>query len=174
MAVPRCFLRDRRRPAGGRFPGSLAAVLGVAVLLAGCGGSETKQNFAARADAICASTVRQIRSIAPPNFTSSKAQQLSALGGYMAVVSPIVASEAKQLHALQRPAGSARARAALTRYLDALTQTAGDYQTLAAAAKRGDAQGVANAEGALRTSDVTALAQSYGLRSCGTPGATVG
>jgi hypothetical protein len=160
--------------AGMRFAGTIVAVLGVAAILAGCGGGETKQGFAARADAICASTVRQIRSIAPPSFTNSKAQQLRALGGYMAVVSPIVTSEAKQLRALPRPAGNASARAALTRYLDALTQTAGDYNALAVAAKQGDSQGVANAEGALRTSDVTALALSYGLRSCGTPGATVG
>jgi hypothetical protein len=150
-----------------------AAALTLAALLAGCGSSYTKRDFVASADAICASAVRQTRSIAPPSFTTSKAQQLSALAGYLAVVSPIVQSEVKQIRALQRPTGTARSSAALAGYVAALSQVAGDYGKLAAAARRGDAQGVASAEAALRASPVASLAAGYGLRSCGTPSATV-
>ena len=150
----------------------IIALLALCALPAGCG-SYTKGDFVASANAICASTVRQTRSIAPPSFTSSKAQQLSALAGYLADVLPIVQSEAGQIRALQTPVGSARERALLGRYRGALEQTATDYAKLAAAAKRGDAQGVTSAEAALRASQVTSLADAYGLRSCGTPGATV-
>ncbi len=150
----------------------VVALLMLAALVAGCG-ADTKGDFVARANAICASTVRETRSIAPPSFTHSKAQQLRALAGYLASVLPVVQSEATQLHALRRPTEVAHDRAALARYLSAVTQVLGDYRELAAAAKRGDARGVASAEAALRASPVTSLAAAYGLRSCGSPGATV-
>jgi len=132
----------------------VVALLMLAALVAGCG-ADTKGDFVARANAICASTVRETRSIAPPSFTHSKAQQLRALAGYLASVLPVVQSEATQLHALRRPTEVAHDRAALARYLSAV------------------ARGVASAEAALRASPVTSLAAAYGLRSCGSPGATV-
>jgi hypothetical protein len=156
-----------------RFLGATVALLTAAGLLAGCGGAYTKRDFIASADAICASTVRQTRSLPPPSFTSSKSQQLSALAGYLAVVLPLVRSEASRLRALRRPTADARNRAALQRYLRALDQEVGDYRALAAAAKRRDPQGVASAEAGLRRSPVASLAASYGLHSCGIPGATV-
>ena len=55
----------------------------------------------------------------------------------------------------------------------ALSQSVSDFEQLAAGAKAGDRHTVASAEGALRASRVGSLASSYGLRSCGTPGATV-
>jgi hypothetical protein len=143
-----------------------------ALLLAGCG-AYTKKDFIASADAICASAVRQTRSVAPPAFTSSKKEQLSALASYLAKVLPIVQSEDTHIRALRRPSQGARQRALLARYLAALRQTVSDYQDLAAAAKQGDAASVAGAEGVLHDSPVTSLAASYGLRSCETPGATV-
>jgi hypothetical protein len=42
-----------------------------------------------------------------------------------------------------------------------------------ASAKGRDPQGVANAEAALRANPVGSLAASYGLKTCGAPGATV-
>ncbi len=148
-------------------------MLALAALLPGCGASSyPKRDFVARADAICTSAVRQTRSIAAPSFTRPAARQLSALAGYLGAVLPIVQSEAAQLRALRRPTQDASAERTLARYLAAVAQTASDYRALAAAAKRSDAQGVANAEAALRASPVASLAARYGLRSCGIPGAT--
>lgn len=152
--------------------GRTVALLTLTALVAGCG-TDTKPDFIARADAICASAVREVRSIAAPSFTHSARQRLSALGVYVTDVLPLVRSEATQLRALPRPQQGARERAALTRYLGALAQVVGVYGEFSAAAKTGDAQGVASAEAALRASPVAALANRYGLRSCGTPGATV-
>jgi hypothetical protein len=156
-----------------RFAGGTCALLTLTTLVAGCGGSSyTRRDFVARADAICTSAVRQTRSIAPPSFTRPAARQLSALADYLAAVLPVVQSEAAQLRALRRPTHDAPAGATLGRYLAAVAQAASDYRALAAAAKRGDAQGVASAEAALRASPVASLAAGYGLRSCGVPGAT--
>ena len=148
---------------------AVIAVVALTVLLAGCG-AYTKQDFVARADAICASTVRKTRSISAPAVARTKAEQRATLAGYLSLVAPIVKSEASQIDALQRPTQD---RAALTRYLAALTQVATDYEALATAARRGDSQAVANTEAALRTSPVTALAADYGLPACEAPGATV-
>lgn len=139
-------------------------------LIAGCGGAYTKSDFIARADAICATAVRETRSAAPPQ---TGPQQLSALAQYLAEILPVVQSEVSQIRALKRPSGDTRDGVALSRYLQASARDVGYYRALAAAAKRGDAQGVASDEAALRASPVTSLAASYGLRSCGTPGATV-
>jgi hypothetical protein len=147
------------------IPGRVAsAIAGVAavVLIAGCGGSYTQSDFIARADAICASALRQTRSITPT----------SALGEYAGAVLPIVESEAAQLHALKRPPQDARDKATLAQYLGALAQEVENYRKLAAAARRGDGQSVTDAEAALRSSPAASLATSYGLRACGTPGAT--
>jgi hypothetical protein len=159
-------------PRGVRFLGGTCALVVLAALLGGCGSSYTKQDFVARADAICTNAVRQTRSIAPPSFSRSSARQLSALADYLAAVLPIVQSEAAQLRALRRPTHNAPAAATLDRYLAAVGQAASDYRDLATAAKRGDAQGVSNAEAALRASPVASLAAGYGLRACASPGAT--
>ncbi len=147
-----------------------AALVALAALVAGCGSTYSKGDFIARADAICATAVRDTRSAASPH---AGPQQLSALAQYLAEIVPVVQSEVSQIRALKRPSEDARDRATLSRYFQAAAQEAGYYQALAAAAKRGDAQGVASAEAALRASPVASLAASYGLRSCGTPGATV-
>ena len=146
----------------GRRLAAIAAVLVAVTAIAACGNSYTKSDFIARANAICASALRQTRSITPT----------SALGEYVAAVLPIVQSEARQLRALKSPPQDARDKAALAKYFGALTQELENYRKLGAAAKRGDAQGVTNAESALRASTAASLATAYGLRSCGTPGAT--
>jgi hypothetical protein len=102
----------------------------LAAVLAGCGGGYTKSDFVARADAICASALRQTRSI-PPG---------ADLGGYLAAVLAVVQSEATQLRALRRPPDTAGDRATLEQYFAALGQTVSDYRQLAAAAQNGDQQ----------------------------------
>jgi hypothetical protein len=147
-----------------------AALLALAVL-AGCG-SYTKHDFIARADAICASTVRQTRLIPPPSFGRDPAQRLRALAGYVARVLPLVRAEATQLRSLRRPTQSAAERASLAGFLAAFAAVVGDYQNLATATSAGDGAGVARAEASLTTSSVGALAAGYGLRSCAAPSST--
>jgi hypothetical protein len=153
-----------------RFFGLFVLVL----VLAGCGGSGyTKSDFIARADAICAGAVRQTRSIAPPGAAQAGSGQDGALAAYLSNVVPVLENEASQLRALRRPPGNAGELATLNRWYSALAQSVMHYKELAAAARRGDDQSVADAEAALGASPVYSLAASYGLRSCGTPGATV-
>jgi hypothetical protein len=148
----------------------LLAVAAMVAMVAGCGGSGyTKSDFVARADAICTSTVRQTRALTPPASTSEPGGVLAA---YLGQLVPLVQSEAGQLRALKRPPENARDGATLTAYYQALAQNVQSYQQLEAAAKRGDTQTVTDGEAALRASPVAALAASYGLRSCGTPGST--
>jgi hypothetical protein len=142
------------------------------VLLAGCGGasSNTKTDFVARANAICTQTLDQTRAVTPPTST---AQSGGGLAAYLGHLVPLLQSEADQIRALKRPAGgTARDRLMLSRYLAALGQVVTAYRELEAAAKRGDAQAIASVEAALRANPAADLAASYGLRSCGTPGAT--
>jgi hypothetical protein len=63
-------------------PPALACL--AAAVLAGCGGTYTKRDFIARADAICAGAVRETRAIAPPAFSGTGAQRISALAQYLA------------------------------------------------------------------------------------------
>ena len=155
-----------------RRVGTIVVLTAVAALPAGCG-SYTKSDFIARADAICASSVRQTRTISPPSFGRTAAEQLSALGDYLNRVLPIARSEVSQLRGLKLPKQTAAEGATLAGYLVAVGRAVGDYQALAAAAARADARGVSDAEAALRASPAATLAARYGLRSCSAPGATV-
>ena len=146
---------------------AIVVVCSLAALLAGCGSKYTKSDFVARADGICTNAVREIRSLNPPSSTSG--QELRALSQYLAKLLPIVQSEASQIRALKRPSGD---QATLDRYLSAQAEVVAEYRRLAAAAKLGDAQGVANAEAKLQANPVAALAAQYGLHDCGTPGGT--
>ena len=146
---------------------AIVTVLSLAALLAGCGSKYTKSDFAARADGICTNAVREIRSLSLPSAAGG--QGLRALSQYLAKALPIVQSEASQIRALKRPSGN---QAVLDRYLSAQAEVVAEYRRLAAAAKRGDAQGVASAEAKLQSSPVAALAAQYGLHDCGTPGGT--
>ena len=152
--------------------GTLAALLALGAL-AGCGNGYTKRDFVARADAICTTTTSRLRSIPPPGFGRSQARQRAALAAYLAAAVPLVQSQSSQLHALPRPAQDARARAALARWLAAVAQAAEGYRELEAAAREGDAQGVASAEADLRASPAGSLAAAYGLSACAAPVATV-
>ncbi len=61
----------------------------------------------------------------------------------------------------------------LSQYFAALGQVVTAYRAFEAAARSGDSDTVASVEATLRASPVAALASAYGMRSCGTPGATV-
>jgi hypothetical protein len=161
------------RPTIDRLPGgrrTRAIALGATylALLGGCG-SYTKQDFVARADAICSSALRQIRTIPPP----SSSARLNELAAYLREVLPVAQAESRQLHALKVPGGSASEHRTLARYLAALSGTVQAYGRLAAAAAAGDPAGVAAAEAALRDSPSAALAAAYGLHSCGSARGTV-
>jgi hypothetical protein len=143
----------------------IAGIAALAVVLGGCGGSYTKHDFIASADAICASTVRATRALAPP-----ASAQLGPFGRYLAKLVPILQDENRQIDALRRPTGG---RAPLRRYLDALRESVVEFRALEAAAKAGNPESLARAQEALRSNPVTSLAANYGLRSCAAPGATV-
>jgi hypothetical protein len=151
----------------------LCGLLAVAGLVSACGGGSThytKADFVARANAICTKTLSQTRAITPPASTS---QPGGALAAYLGQLVPLVQTEANQIRALKRPTGGTEQdRRVLTQYLTALSQVVAAYRRLETAARRGDAQTIANVEATLRENPAAALATSYGLHSCGTPGAT--
>ena len=153
--------------------GWAAAAFALAVVVAGCGGSYTKRDFAARANAICASTVRATRSVAAPNFTGNGSHRLPATAAYLNKVLPLVQSEARKIRRLPVPSESAAQRVKLHKYLNALTRAVSEYRAMALAASHRATSDFASAETALGANPVTALATSYGLKSCGAPGATV-
>jgi hypothetical protein len=139
---------------------ALAVALAACVLaLAGCGShAETKQDFVARADAICAATTRELRTAAgtPPSG-------VPAVARYLGDVIPLLERELKQLRALPRPAAR---RAELDRYLAAQAQIVARYRTLAGAVRHGDAGAVNRVLAALQSSPAAGLASSYGLSDC--------
>jgi hypothetical protein len=139
------------------------ALVAAGALAAGCGGAYTKADFVARANAICASSLREARSIPSGSGPTT----------YLAAELPILEAEADQLLKLRRPPGPAKDQAILSRYFHALDQTVQAYRQLDIAVRHGDQQTVADAEAALADSPLPSLATSYGLQSCGAPGATV-
>ena len=152
----------------GRSPAALIAIGAAltAALLGGCGGgSYTKRDYVARANAICASALRKARSIPPP----ATGEEFSP---YLKQVLPAVRSEVSQLRALRVPHTGADDRRLLSAYLGALAQTAREYDALAAAAERGDSAAIASSEAALRANRASVLGARYGLSSCGAHGST--
>ena len=166
-------IRSLLRCCVGRAATVPVVAIALAGLLAGCGGALTKRDFSARADAICATTLRQIRAVPPPSFSGGSAQRLSSMAGYLSRVEPLVKSEAAQIRHLPRPGGSDRQRQALARYLSALTLAADEYGAMAVASRRHAANAVAEAETALAANPLTSLAAGYGLGSCTGAGPTV-
>ncbi len=166
-----CEPPDSGRRRAWRLPRA-APTLVLALLAAACG-SYTKADFTARADAICASSLRQLRSLAPPSFGSGEVQQRLSLDAYLERALPIVSSEASALRALRRPPGDPHQRAELDRYMQALARNVADYRQLARAAAAGDVSALVRAEHALERDDVDSLAAAYGILSCGAPGATI-
>ncbi len=149
-----------------------AAVLALAALslaASGCGSSaETKKDYIARANAICSTAVRDVRTLTPPPAASGGVS-LPGLARYLEGVSPIVASEAKQLRAIPRPKAD---RALLARYLAAVGATS-QYRALADAARAHDRQAMNTATAALLANPAAGLARRYGLADCAGAAATV-
>jgi len=145
----------------------LAVVLAALVVgLGGCGShTVTKQDFIARANAICASAQRGERNVAVGASTS-----LPTLARYLSAVTPIVDSEVAQLRRLPKPVVSRRL---LQRYLVAEQGAAADYAALAAAARAGDRAQVSIETAALQNSPAASLAARYGLMTCAGSTATV-
>ncbi|MFZ0090738.1 MAG: hypothetical protein WAL63_14595 [Solirubrobacteraceae bacterium] len=132
-----------------------------AAVVTGCGGhAATKPDVVAQANAICASALRDERATPPP---ATGQASLPALSGYLQQVLPIVGREVSNLHGLPRPAED---RALLDRYLDAVTDLGSTYRSLAAAARRGDQDGVDQALAALQANPASSLAVRYGLIQC--------
>jgi hypothetical protein len=140
----------------------LLPACGLACLAAtACGGhTATKQDVIARADGICITALRAVRSVPPPAGASGSP---AALAAYLQKVVPIVQKEADDTRALPRPAQD---RAVLDRYVAAVTASASQYRALATAAKNGDAAAVSQGLAALRASHLPALAAQYGLTRC--------
>ena len=116
----------------------------------------------ARADAICSSTLSQIRAVAPPTGVSAAT--------YLRKVAPIVDKEAAQIAKLPRPAAR---KATLDQFVAAVQTADHAYRQATAAAGRGNSSGVATALSTLRTSRAPLLARRYGLTACAGSSATV-
>lgn len=137
------------------------AVVVICWTVAACGGSAaSKRDVIARGNAICASTLRSVRAVAPPSAGASSA---AALNGYLRTVLPLVANEVSQLRKLPRPSAD---KATLDRYIAAITAAGADYRALAAAARRNDTSAMASALTALRSNPAGSLARQYGLTQC--------
>ena len=139
----------------------LPALAAVCIAATACGGhTATKQDVIARANGICISALRAVRSVPPPAGASGSP---AALAAYLQKVVPIVQKEADDTRALPRPAQD---RAVLDRYVAAVTASASQYRALAAAAKNGNTAAVSQGLAALRASHLPALATRYGLNRC--------
>jgi hypothetical protein len=136
----------------------------VVLVIAGCGGSVTKADVIARADAICTGTLRSIRAVAPPAGSST-----ADVARYFERVLPIVAGEAAHVSKLPRPAPS---RDVLNQWISSMRLEAAQYRALATGAQLGDRPAIATALGALRRNPATGLAGRYGLRECAAAGGT--
>ncbi len=159
----RCGMRYQTPPR--RRGRRTAAGLLLALAVAGCGGhTATKSDVIARGNAICAAAVRELRATAPPAPGS-----LPALSRYLQQLLPIVRREVSDLKGLPRPAQD---RALLDRYVSGVTKLGSTYADLAAAAERGDQEGVDQALAALQANSASALAGRYGLRQCASAATT--
>jgi hypothetical protein len=144
-----------------------AGIVVLALVLGGCGGAYTKQDFIKSADAICASAVRATRALRPP-----ASAQPAAYARWLARLLPILKSEDKQILALKRPQANS---ALLRRYLAALNGSVSEFKELERvfASETETPQDLGQVNKALRSNPVATLAARYGMRSCGNPGATV-
>jgi hypothetical protein len=136
----------------------VATSLVIGLTVAGCGGhTATKRDVIARANAICAGTLRDVRAVPPPTTGTS------GLSAYLRKVAPIVEKEGAATRALPRPAQD---RAVLNRYIAAVTAADADYKALAAAAASHDAGAISQALASLHDNPATTLAVQYGLGQC--------
>lgn len=134
--------------------------------VAACGGHQaTKSDVIARADAICASALQDLRAADPAGGQAS----LHELADQLKRGLPIVEQEASALRALPRPATD---RDLLNRFIAAMTSSVASYRLLATAAERGDNAGVDQGLAALQANPASTLAAQYGIRECASAGTT--
>lgn len=146
-------------------------VIAVAVVLAvsACGGGSkkvTKGDFVARADAVCATTQAQVRSL--PTGSGS----LAGTAKYFRSSAALLHTQAVQLRAIPRPKQAAANAKVLEQFLTATSQSAAIYRRIATAAANGDQGALTSAEAALGANPAPRLAARYGLRVCGTSSVT--
>lgn len=140
-----------------------AALTGAAATLAGCGGSSsvTKHDAVAQANAICSTSVSQVRALKQPAGDPA----------YYNQVAKIVTAEAKKLKVIPRPAHD---RAVLDLFVSSINDAAGLYRQLASAARTGDQAAVSQLTAKLAANPASTYATSYGVRECaGTSGTLV-
>ena len=143
-----------------RLRTALAAAT-VALVVAACGGhTTTKQDVIARGNAICASAARDLLATPPP---AGGEASLSGLAAYLRAIMPILQRELSNLQALPRPTAD---RALLDQYVTAVRKSGATYRALAAAAQRGDQEGVNQALAQLQANPAPSLAARYGLKQC--------
>jgi hypothetical protein len=143
-----------------RFRTALAAAL-AAFAVTSCGGhTVTKQDVIARANAICAGALRDLRATPPP---AGGETSLPGLAAYLRSVAPILQREASNLQTLPRPAAD---RAVLDQYVSEVAKAGATYRALAAAALRGDQDAVNLALAQLEANPASSLAARYGLSQC--------
>ena len=141
---------------------ALLACVGVLAVASGCGSPPPPQaSYAARAQAVCASALRQARDLTssgPPAGTAAPGS------GYAGRLVWILTGELAALRRLPPPPA---ARAAIERYLTALGRARDELAVLARpGAAAGNAAAPA-AAAALRALPVAALARAAGLPACG-------
>jgi hypothetical protein len=144
----------------------------VGMLVAACGSTYTRADFIRRADGICLSTTRALRSLTPPQFTGSAVQQQLSLSRYLARVSPLVSAESRRLAGLPKPPGRPADAALLQRWLRAVHDSASDIHVLGDSERAGDPAFIAAARTALGALPVVKLASRYGMKACAGPGAS--
>lgn len=143
-----------------RLRTALATAL-AALVVSACGGhTATKQDVIARGNAICAGAVRDLQATPPP---AGGETSLPGLAAYLSAIMPILQREVSNLKALPRPAAD---RALLDRYVSAVAQSGATYRALAAAARRGDQDGVNQVLAQLEANPASSLAARYGLNQC--------
>ena len=140
---------------------TVAVVLGAATLAAGCGGGDgrlSRDDYAKKADAICAEYNRRIRALRQP-------RTVAGISAFTAKAIPIARRGDSELRSLEPPQGeesTAKAwLAANEEVVDAITR-------LGAAARRGDRAGIRKAlrEGTRANGRAKRLARRLGLQVC--------
>lgn len=150
----------------------LVALVFVVTCLVACGSSYTKADFVTRAEGICLTTTRAIRSLNSPSFTGTPAEQRVSLGGYLVKVARRVSSEARHLSSLRKPPGTRREARLLGRWLAAVRESGNELADLGTAAGTADPTTVARSTAALGRLQVVDLARDYGVRGCAGPSAS--
>jgi hypothetical protein len=155
---------------------SAATAGATALLVAGCGGGIDHRQYVQRADAICAFTLRSVRSLTPPQLSGATSAHDASLAVYLGQLVPLLRRELRQLRALPRPSERAAQTRALDGYLASLNRSVSRFASVEQAARSGDGDGdVVNLlESELAADPAPRLAFAYGLTGCSSSAPTYG